>query len=227
MGVTFGDVSYEEAMALGRDGAALRGALRYPGGERPRLRLDGVERGQPRRASLAARPLQPARAGGSLGRAPRHADRLRHRLPAGPRAPRGRRLRRQRLLELLERRRPVRLEHAGDNRARRRPHRGPPHVPLAEARLRDRGRLAGPRHAEHRLQVRARHRDLRSTPWPAPTGSTTTTPSSAYSATSMRSPPTSASAGTPRARRGGSSPSAGTSRARRSDAGYRPAAASA
>ena len=53
--------------------------------------------------------------------------------PQGTRAQGRRRLRRQRLLELLERRRPVGLEHAGGDGPRRRPRRRPPHVPGADS----------------------------------------------------------------------------------------------
>ena len=143
------------AEALRRHGARLRVGRRHPGRARARLPVHRLERRQPRHPPLDARALRRARAGRGVGREPRCAHRLGHRVPAGARAQGGRRVLALGALELLERRRPVGVEHARGAGLRRRPRDRLPHVPRAPLRVRDRRRLERARHARDRLEVGA------------------------------------------------------------------------
>ena len=144
------------AASLGRHGARLRGALRPTRRDRPRLRLDGLERRQPGRPPLDARALRRARPGRGVGQEPGCADRVGHRLSrraadAGSTAASS-------------------SAASGTSRAASTPPTGtcwPSWCATASAssitgcawcreRLRDRRRLARARHAEHRIEVGAR-----------------------------------------------------------------------
>ena len=88
---------------------------------RARLRLDGMELGELRRAPHDARHVSAEGAGRDLGRFGRCVDRIVIRVPGGQGAQGRGRLCLVRALAVLERRRSERVEHARRSRAARRP----------------------------------------------------------------------------------------------------------
>ena len=111
-----GAVPLPPAEGVRRHGARLRGGGRHPGGDRARLRIDGLERRQPRLPPLDTRLLRPRDPARGVGRQPGCADRLVDRAGCRARAQGRRRIHRQRPLAVLLRRRQLGLEHAGRHR---------------------------------------------------------------------------------------------------------------